>query len=60
MVEEPHLREAFARAVELARPGSVVLLSPACSSFDEFSGMAQRGRVFKQLVEDLAQEESGR
>ena len=60
VVEEPHLREAFAHAVELARPGFVVLLSPACSSFDEFSGMAQRGHVFKQLVEDLAQEESGR
>ena len=60
VVEEPHLREAFAHAVELARPGFVVLLSPACSSFDEFSGMAQRGHVFKQLVEDLTQEESGR
>ncbi len=54
------MHEAFDRAVELARPGSVVLLSPACSSFDEFTGMAQRGRVFKQLVADLAQKESGR
>ncbi len=60
VVEEPHMHEAFDRAVELARPGSVVLLSPACSSFDEFTGMAQRGRVFKQLVADLAQKESGR
>ena len=54
------MHEAFDRAVELARPGSVVLLSPACSSFDEFTGMAQRGRVFKQLVSELAQKESGR
>ena len=60
VVQEPHMHEAFDRAVELARPGSVVLLSPACSSFDEFTGMAQRGRVFKQLVADLAQKESGR
>ena len=60
VVEEPHMHEAVDRAVELARPGSVVLLSPACSSFDEFTGMAQRGRVFKQLVADLAQKESGR
>lgn len=54
VVRSAHLREAFAAAVAQARPGDTVLLSPACSSFDEFSNMAERGRLFKQLVRDLA------
>jgi UDP-N-acetylmuramoylalanine--D-glutamate ligase len=49
-----HLREAFTAAVAAARPHDTVLLSPACSSFDEFSNMAERGRAFKGLVRDLA------
>ena len=47
------MREAFAAAVALARPGDAVLLSPACSSFDEFNGYEQRGDVFKGLVAAL-------
>ena len=50
IAEEPHMAEAFARAVSLAHRGDVVLLSPACSSFDEFSSFQQRGSVFKDLV----------
>ena len=48
--EAPHMREALDVAIGLAEPGDVVLLSPACSSFDEFSGYEERGRVFKGLV----------
>jgi len=48
------LREAVARAVEAARPGDVVLLSPACASFDMFANMAERGRAFKQMAAELA------
>lgn len=46
--------EAFQAGVDLARPGSVVLLSPACASFDEFSCFEERGQHFKDMVAALA------
>ncbi len=48
------LADAVLRAWELARPGDVVLLSPACASFDMFRDYAHRGRVFQNLVRELA------
>ena len=45
--------DAFAIAAERAKPGDVVLLAPACASFDEFSGYADRGRRFIELLAAL-------
>lgn len=42
--------EVVRRAAELARPGDVVLLSPACSSYDQFANYEERGRRFVELV----------
>ena len=47
------LEAAVRDAAEQARPGDVVLLSPACSSFDMFQNYAERGKAFKRLVQEL-------
>jgi UDP-N-acetylmuramoylalanine--D-glutamate ligase len=46
------LEKAVSAAASAARPGEVVLLAPACSSFDQFENYEQRGRVFKELVNE--------
>ncbi|HZF09621.1 MAG TPA: UDP-N-acetylmuramoyl-L-alanine--D-glutamate ligase [Thermoanaerobaculia bacterium] len=46
------LDRAVAEAAARARPGEVVLLSPACASFDQFRNFSHRGEVFTQLVHD--------
>ena len=47
------LDRAVRLAMDQACPGDVVLLAPACSSFDQFENYEQRGRVFKELVARL-------
>jgi len=47
------IAQAVKEASAKAQPGDIVLLAPACSSFDQFQNYEQRGRVFKQLVKDL-------
>ncbi len=46
------LDKAVSAAASAARPGEVVLLAPACSSFDQFENYEHRGRVFKELVSE--------
>jgi len=47
------LEEALRVAVCEARAGDTVLLAPACASFDEFTGFAERGNAFRRYVEAL-------
>jgi len=47
------LEEAVRLAFSLANPGDAVLLSPACSSFDQFRDYKHRGDVFLMTVERL-------
>jgi UDP-N-acetylmuramoylalanine--D-glutamate ligase len=48
------LENAIRHASESAAPGDVILLAPACSSFDQFHSYEHRGRVFKETVHAMA------
>ncbi len=58
---EPHTRivrsemmaQAIQQAMEAASPGDVIMLSPACASFDQFRDYEARGHAFRQIVEAL-------
>ncbi len=50
------MEQAVRLAFELAKPNSVVMLSPACASFDMFDNYVARGRAFGAAVDSLAQE----
>jgi UDP-N-acetylmuramoylalanine--D-glutamate ligase len=52
-VTAPDLKGAVDVARERARPGEVVLLSPACASFDMFRDFEDRGAQFKKIVREL-------
>lgn len=47
------LSEALRQAIAAAKPGDIVMLSPACASFDQFRDYEARGDAFRQLVEAL-------
>jgi UDP-N-acetylmuramoylalanine--D-glutamate ligase len=47
------MEEAVKYAYNIARPGDVVLLSPACTSWDMYDNFEERGNHFKQLVSEL-------
>ena len=50
-----NLRDATINAASNASPGDVVLLAPACASFDQFADFEARGDAFRDIVERLAQ-----
>ncbi|SPE44165.1 UDP-N-acetylmuramoylalanine--D-glutamate ligase [Candidatus Sulfotelmatobacter sp. SbA7] len=53
IVHAETLENAIKRAAESAQPGDIVLLAPACASFDQFRSYEHRGKVFKELVMGL-------
>ena len=53
IVSAETMQAAVNQAASAAAPGDVVLLAPACSSFDQFENYEHRGRVFRQLVSEL-------
>lgn len=53
------LDAAVKRAAASAQEGDIVLLAPACASFDQFENYEHRGRVFKQTVQALAEQAAG-
>jgi UDP-N-acetylmuramoylalanine--D-glutamate ligase len=53
VVHAETLENAIRKANAVAQPGDVVLLAPACASFDQFKNYEQRGQVFKEIVRGL-------
>jgi UDP-N-acetylmuramoylalanine--D-glutamate ligase len=54
IVHAETLENAIRKAHATAQPGDVVLLAPACASFDQFKNYEHRGKVFKEIVAGLA------
>jgi UDP-N-acetylmuramoylalanine--D-glutamate ligase len=54
LVHAETLENAIRKANAAAQPGDVVLLAPACASFDQFKSYEHRGRVFKEIVSGLS------
>jgi UDP-N-acetylmuramoylalanine--D-glutamate ligase len=57
IVHAETLEAAVKRASAAAAPGDVVLLAPACASFDQFKSYEHRGRVFKEVVHSLGRQD---
>jgi UDP-N-acetylmuramoylalanine--D-glutamate ligase len=53
------MRAAVRQATALAQAGDVILLAPACASFDMFDNYEHRGRVFKEEVREMMNDECG-
>jgi UDP-N-acetylmuramoylalanine--D-glutamate ligase len=55
VVHAETLENAIRLASDAAQPGDIVLLAPACASFDQFRNYEHRGKVFKEVVRSLAE-----
>jgi UDP-N-acetylmuramoylalanine--D-glutamate ligase len=47
------MKDAVEKAFRMASRGDIILLSPACASFDQFNNFEERGRIFKEIVNSL-------
>lgn len=52
------LKDCVMICFSVASPGQIVLLSPACASFDHFKNFEERGNVFKKIVQEIAEYEA--
>ncbi len=55
LIHAETLESAIRKANAVAQEGDIVLLAPACASFDQFKSYEHRGKVFKQVVQTLAE-----
>ena len=55
---EPQFQAAVNKACDVSSPGDIVLLSPACASYDQFDDFAQRGDAFRMLVSAIEHEQT--
>ena len=53
IMERPDFRDAVLAALECAKEGDSVILSPACTSFDAFRNFEERGRKFKEIIKEI-------
>jgi len=53
LIHAETLENAIRKASTIAQPGDIVLLAPACASFDQFKNYEQRGGLFKEIVRSL-------
>jgi UDP-N-acetylmuramoylalanine--D-glutamate ligase len=60
VIDAASMADAVRAGFDAAPPGGVVVLAPACASFDMFGDYAERGRVFKQEVLKLVEAHGGR
>ena len=51
-IEEEDMKQALDMAVSQSTPGDIILLSPACSSYDQFPNYEVRGKQFKEMVKE--------
>lgn len=53
LFEVGNIRDALVKSYSLAAKDEIILFSPSCSSFDQFVNFEERGRIFKELVQEL-------